>query len=72
MLVQPALDHPPALQAGFYCGYYGTERKITSLARQGCSMIRFRSALSGIAKPKTDAKALLAVKAKKALAYFAE
>ena len=28
-----SVDHPPALQAGFYCGVYGERRGIASLVR---------------------------------------
>jgi hypothetical protein len=39
-----SVNHPPALQAGFYCGWYGSLRGIASLVRVGHSVVEARGA----------------------------
>jgi len=41
-----SIDHPPALQAGFYCGYYGSSRGIASLVRSKSDVLGYPSHLA--------------------------
>jgi len=36
-----SVNHPPALQAGFYCGWYGYARGIASLVLDGRFVLAF-------------------------------
>jgi len=49
-----SVDHSPALQVGFYCGYYGSRRKITSLAQGRQGVLRFLPSAFGNRQLETE------------------
>jgi hypothetical protein len=53
-----SVDHPPALQAGFYCGYYGSARKNTRPCARRAQCVTFFAPTCNGHRPKMEYAAL--------------